>query len=1842
MKKQINDHSQLVSDPIMIALGEHKLIEVNYPDQKKQKTVVADDKRIELNLNFFNMISHLPEGFQIIFIPTPTTSFILHIQRLIVIFDNVDIDLILRNQGFSGLIKNIESSTKQEKDNVILKLIITSIIYLIWVKSPDDIELADLIRKKIETWIDYYAGCDDFDKIFLLEIISGLGSSLKNFSPIYIKNIKNLYKRLTEKYQQEDIKLSDKKPENQILLDYSNVSLMKNQKIKTKKSMVVDSKKITTVYLEFSPFNFKRELKEKEKKDIKKIEKNLREITKEKVLSSQLDIGKLMALSEKRLDLIKVYMFQRLWTQALDEIQEEEEIYNLYELLFPSLRQISGLEDFNQGRFYKIHILTKLRSAECTFSLAVAELDELALQWNDEKKLGSFDKTTQEKCLNIQRQLIKSQGIYFSVIKDLAHFYENVSSIISIKNTIRELRIKMIDLYNLIYKINNKYYAADLEELNSLRFISEINNEYDASNELSEFVEPSVRFDAKNLCFPEYLDNDQQESDKKYEKDKKVVKQASALSKKIISLLFKINYSCLDPIELANCHFDMGLLFFERSRTKRNLENLPEEYEKVDPTVDLVSCVFYLGKAVNQYFCYIDLALKEEHQAIFMQCVSVKLIQEISYYLNSQNYFIHYFLVKNLLRSINLIEESKNSLFESEKKFSAEIKSGLLTRADALNKKILQFNDQELHCVDKKSIEYGLLLMNYSVFFVQTYRVDYLKKAISMVLSSNGILEQNVNNQETPIKLFLLQNTLVLLQTYLLLSMNSEIDFESQRKYYQLAVKNFSVKELKQLDPESILIKQIDNFEISMGIAKQWHCVEKNYHSLRNIYLTQYDLLNIIVENNLLECLNFSAVEAINDPLQEKQIHEELKTIQTMMIPVVEASSTNSYDLLMILAMKCRQAYLFMRLSDFQRASQINIEIDRLTEIIRKCPHYFTSFEALVFRIGLMTYLRQTQCYFLIGYEKEALQNYQCAIDFSEKYGELYIDTTSLIRKIGEVENYRRDIKVPQDKLNDLNAIFKLSSITFSQETKKTETKTKKPEDFEKYFHSLKPVDKIDNKKSKKIKNEKKPILVKKKKKQKKVAFAPLSNKKRFSVKESSNSEEKVVSAESSTFSPTAYFLSRNSASNEIPLEDLGNEFVTVVNRRQRKKEQKSKKSFKKLGGCADKNHPLTKIKKEMTTKIICPKVSTPVEKSSEIKLKEFSLPTIVKQIEETGQVAAPLKISLVPIQVTNQTSKKGVEEKLLTKNQAVASIDLPIKVQAEAKTQIESKIIYEWKKSDYKVIYPPPVAEFLKDLENKCFELGMEPIIFRDHVVVKGGAIRDHVLGEIPKDYDVFMFMGNQNGSRSIKILQEWLKNPAQFAAYQNPYLKGLFTFTLSNYKFDVVFLEDKINFCPADFMVNMFMADKDGYLIFPVNIPKRRFKAVSEAIEYLKEKVVETVEDSIMSFNNDPLRMLRSIHLNMRGFKISSEVTTSITRCARLLERIEGALEGRIIAEIGKWWNLHQQLWVIDNSQDFIPLFPFLFPKLSLDQARVLLQIGINLQTLFQIYQKGCRITVIAGGYFLDVIDVKKFLARPQNVLNLINLHFQEIGYTESFVSALHEVPLDLFSESQLQQYGYAIFVELAKLFLRGYAQFSFHFLTQFKVFNKIFYYLGQCIEKDEALYLYLINFLKNLDVQRHFGSLVPYKRILFSKILAFEILAYSEIKQVSVENSGEYLLNHRYKTFLDPIKSDSSHLIQESKSFQSIFMHGKRVLLLESPVFQGRKIGNPTCFNLASSQDSQAGDTLILKSASQESVSLGENHFTLLTSQDENVRQHTRKKESIKMEVTKQELSMLKNNF
>lgn len=189
-------------------------------------------------------------------------------------------------------------------------------------------------------------------------------------------------------------------------------------------------------------------------------------------------------------------------------------------------------------------------------------------------------------------------------------------------------------------------------------------------------------------------------------------------------------------------------------------------------------------------------------------------------------------------------------------------------------------------------------------------------------------------------------------------------------------------------------------------------------------------------------------------------------------------------------------------------------------------------------------------------------------------------------------------------------------------------------------------------------------------------------------------------------------------------------------------------------------------------------------------------------------------------------------------------------------------------------------VLEILTELENNQFK-----------AYVVGGYVRDYILNRKTNDYDIAT---DARPDDIIKIFNN--KKMLVNKSFGNVVIDDIEITTFrkdeyNNSRFPKVTYVDTISedVKRRDFTINALYMNKNYEIIDSLN-----------AIEDLNNRIIRTVKDPNISFNEDPLRIIRAIRFaRILNFEIEKETFIALQKYAYKLKEIN---KERIVKEINK----------------------------------------------------------------------------------------------------------------------------------------------------------------------------------------------------------------------------------------------------------------------------------------------------------------------------------------------------
>lgn len=193
----------------------------------------------------------------------------------------------------------------------------------------------------------------------------------------------------------------------------------------------------------------------------------------------------------------------------------------------------------------------------------------------------------------------------------------------------------------------------------------------------------------------------------------------------------------------------------------------------------------------------------------------------------------------------------------------------------------------------------------------------------------------------------------------------------------------------------------------------------------------------------------------------------------------------------------------------------------------------------------------------------------------------------------------------------------------------------------------------------------------------------------------------------------------------------------------------------------------------------------------------------------------------------------------------------------------------------------PQEVTDILEKFEKKNFE-----------IYIVGGAVRDLLMGKIPKDWD---FTTNATPEEILKILGKEAYYGNKFGTVGIPSNADLDPFEVTTFRTESDYIDarrpEKVNWGKTleedllrrDFTINAmalkFVNDKQVYKIIDLY----------DGQDDLKKKVIRAVGDPNERFSDDALRMMRAIRIaSQLNFRINDKTFEAISINSSLINKI------------------------------------------------------------------------------------------------------------------------------------------------------------------------------------------------------------------------------------------------------------------------------------------------------------------------------------------------------------------
>ena len=248
----------------------------------------------------------------------------------------------------------------------------------------------------------------------------------------------------------------------------------------------------------------------------------------------------------------------------------------------------------------------------------------------------------------------------------------------------------------------------------------------------------------------------------------------------------------------------------------------------------------------------------------------------------------------------------------------------------------------------------------------------------------------------------------------------------------------------------------------------------------------------------------------------------------------------------------------------------------------------------------------------------------------------------------------------------------------------------------------------------------------------------------------------------------------------------------------------------------------------------------------------------------------------------------------------------------------------------------------------------------FIDRVYLVGGAIRELLLGKIPKDYD--FALGEQE---DLKMFEEAFGTPA-FVLGKKPIQTH--RIVIKDASIDITFLKNTIeeDLARRDFTMNAIAYD----------VREDKIIDTLHGIEDIKKRIIKYPERD--TIKNDPLRMLKAIrHFStLKGFSLHNELIETIKELKHLInqtapERIKYEMDYIISSE-----NAFIGMKMMEHVGLLFEIFPELYPLKQMDEEK-----GFILET------------------YGHTIDGFKYLKKYNQPYSLDEKTFKNVGYALLF---------------------------------------------------------------------------------------------------------------------------------------------------------------------------------------------------------------------------------------------------
>lgn len=233
-------------------------------------------------------------------------------------------------------------------------------------------------------------------------------------------------------------------------------------------------------------------------------------------------------------------------------------------------------------------------------------------------------------------------------------------------------------------------------------------------------------------------------------------------------------------------------------------------------------------------------------------------------------------------------------------------------------------------------------------------------------------------------------------------------------------------------------------------------------------------------------------------------------------------------------------------------------------------------------------------------------------------------------------------------------------------------------------------------------------------------------------------------------------------------------------------------------------------------------------------------------------------------------------------------------------------------------------IPESVKDLQNIFSEKGKK-------LYVVGGAVRDFLKGDKPKDFDLCT---DALPDEVLEIIGSDYKTNLQgksfgvVVVYTDDQPMGMEIATFRSDTYDGKSRNPKVEYTTIDNDVNR--RDLSINALF-YDLEKREIIDLVGGISDLESRVIRMVGDPEKRIEEDPLRIMRSVRFAYRyGYKIEEETAEDIIKVKKSLQRIT---KERIWEEIKKSWGYNKNFKEYLDILSDLDLLVEIFPKLEIN---------------------------------------------------------------------------------------------------------------------------------------------------------------------------------------------------------------------------------------------------------------------------------------------------------------------